>query len=31
MIGHDNDYVFGELLGMSSQQIAALVERKVIH
>lgn len=30
-IGQDNEYVFGELLGMSSQQIAELVERKVIY
>ena len=29
-IGQDNEYVYGELLGMSSQQIAGLVERKVI-
>jgi hypothetical protein len=29
-MGQDNDYVFGELLGMSSQQIADLVERQVI-
>jgi len=30
-LGQDNDYVYGELLGMSSQQIAELVERKVIY
>ncbi len=30
-LGQDNDYVFGELLGMSGQQIADLVERKVIY
>ncbi len=29
-LGQDNEYVFGEMLGMSSQQIADLVERKVI-
>jgi crotonobetainyl-CoA:carnitine CoA-transferase CaiB-like acyl-CoA transferase len=28
--GEDNDYVFGELLGMSSQEIAALAEEGVI-
>ena len=31
VMGQDNDYVFGELLGMSSDQIADLVERQVIH
>ncbi len=30
-LGQDNEYVFGELLGMSGQQIADLVERKVIY
>jgi len=30
VMGQDNDYVFGELLGMSSKQIADLVERQVI-
>jgi benzylsuccinate CoA-transferase BbsF subunit len=30
-LGQDNNYVFGELLGMSSQQIADLVERNVIY
>jgi crotonobetainyl-CoA:carnitine CoA-transferase CaiB-like acyl-CoA transferase len=30
-IGQDNEYVFGELLGMSSQQIADLLERKIIN
>ncbi len=30
VMGQDNDYVFGELLGMSSQQIADLEERQVI-
>jgi benzylsuccinate CoA-transferase BbsF subunit len=30
VMGQDNDYVFGELLGMSSQQFADLVERQVI-
>ena len=30
VMGQDNDYVFGELLGMSSQQIADLVQREVI-
>ena len=29
-LGQDNDYVYGELLGMSAGEIAALVERKVI-
>ncbi len=29
-MGQDNDYVFGELLGMSGQQIADLAERRVI-
>jgi len=29
-LGQDNDYVFGELLGMSGRQIAELVEGKVI-
>ncbi len=29
-MGQDNDYVFGELLGMSSQQIADLTERQVL-
>jgi benzylsuccinate CoA-transferase BbsF subunit len=31
ILGQDNDYVFGELLGMSSQQIADLVERQIIY
>ena len=31
VMGQDNDYVFGELLGMSSKQIADLVERQVIY
>jgi crotonobetainyl-CoA:carnitine CoA-transferase CaiB-like acyl-CoA transferase len=30
VMGQDNDYVFGELLGMSSDQIADLVTREVI-
>jgi len=30
VMGQDNDYVYGELLGMSTQQIADLVEREVI-
>lgn len=30
VLGQDNQYVFGELLGMSSQQIAELVERQII-
>jgi len=30
-IGQDNEYVFGELLGFSSDQIADLVAREVIH
>ncbi len=29
-MGQDNEYVFGEMLGMSSSQIAELVERQVI-
>ena len=29
-MGQDNDYVFGELLGMSGEQIADLAERGVI-
>jgi hypothetical protein len=28
--GEDNDYVYGELLGMSSQEIKALAEEGVI-
>ncbi|MDO8615843.1 MAG: CoA transferase [Dehalococcoidia bacterium] len=31
VMGQDNDYVFGELLGMSSQQVAELTERQVIY
>jgi benzylsuccinate CoA-transferase BbsF subunit len=31
VMGQDNDYVFGELLGMSTDQIADLVAREVIH
>ena len=31
VMGQDNDYVFGEVLGMSSDEIAGLVEREVIH
>lgn len=31
VIGQDNDYVFGELLGMSVQQIADLKERQIIY
>ena len=31
VMGQDNGYVFGELLGMSSDQIADLVQREVIH
>lgn len=31
VMGQDNDYVFGELLGMSGQQIKDLVERQVIY
>ena len=30
-LGQDNEYVFGEMLGMSGKQIADLVERKVIY
>ena len=30
MYGEDNNYVFGELLGMSSQEIEALAEEGVI-
>jgi benzylsuccinate CoA-transferase BbsF subunit len=30
VMGQDNDYVFGELLGMSSDQIKDLMEREVI-
>lgn len=30
VLGQDNEYVFGELLGMSRQQIVDLVEREVI-
>jgi crotonobetainyl-CoA:carnitine CoA-transferase CaiB-like acyl-CoA transferase len=30
VMGQDNDYVFGELLGFSSDQIADLVTREVI-
>ncbi|MEX0682724.1 MAG: CoA transferase [Dehalococcoidia bacterium] len=30
VMGQDNDYVFGEVLGMSSAEIADLVEREVI-
>ena len=30
VMGQDNDYVFGELLGMGSDEIAGLVEREVI-
>ena len=30
VMGQDNEYVFGELLGLSSAQIAELVEREVI-
>jgi crotonobetainyl-CoA:carnitine CoA-transferase CaiB-like acyl-CoA transferase len=29
-LGQDNEYVFGELLGMSGKQIAELTERQVI-
>jgi benzylsuccinate CoA-transferase BbsF subunit len=31
VMGQDNAYVFGELLGMSSQQIADLVDRQIIN
>ncbi len=31
VMGQDNDYVFGELLGMSQAQIADLTERQVIY
>lgn len=31
VMGQDNDYVFGELLGMSSRRIAELKERQVIY
>jgi crotonobetainyl-CoA:carnitine CoA-transferase CaiB-like acyl-CoA transferase len=31
VMGQDNDYVFGELLGMSRAQIADLVERQIIN
>lgn len=30
VMGQDNDYVFGELLGMTSDEIAGLVEREII-
>jgi crotonobetainyl-CoA:carnitine CoA-transferase CaiB-like acyl-CoA transferase len=30
-IGQDNEYVYGELLGMSSRGISDLVDRKVIY
>ena len=30
-LGQDNEYVFGELLGMSGKQIAELTERQVIY
>jgi crotonobetainyl-CoA:carnitine CoA-transferase CaiB-like acyl-CoA transferase len=30
-IGQDNEYVYGELLGMSSREISDLVDRKVIY
>jgi len=29
-IGQDNEYVYGEVLGLSSQQVADLVEREII-
>jgi len=31
LLGEHNDYVFGELLGLSKEEIAQLVEEKVIH
>ncbi len=31
VMGQDNDYVFGELLGLSSEQIADLTDRRVIY
>jgi crotonobetainyl-CoA:carnitine CoA-transferase CaiB-like acyl-CoA transferase len=30
-LGEHNNYVFGELLGLSEDEIEALVERKVIY
>jgi len=30
-LGEHNDYVFGELLGLSSAEIGKLIEAKVIH
>lgn len=30
-IGQDNEYVFGELLGMSGEQMADLTQREIIH
>ena len=30
-IGQDNEYVYGELLGMSRREISDLVDRKVIY
>jgi benzylsuccinate CoA-transferase BbsF subunit len=31
VIGQDNDYVFKEILGLSTERYAELVERKVIY
>jgi benzylsuccinate CoA-transferase BbsF subunit len=31
VLGQDNDYVFGELLGLSSAQVADLISREVVH
>ncbi len=30
-LGQDNEYVYGELLGMSSAEIKDLMEREIIH
>jgi len=31
VMGQDNEYVFGELLGMASEQIADLKQRQIIY
>ena len=31
LIGEHNEYVFGELMGMNNQEIAALVKEEVIY